>query len=110
MNREIYVMVDTVSGVFGEPFTMANDAELRREFEQSLLSPAVPAYTLRDVAVLHLGTLCTDRDDPRIVPTGIVSVVVRGGSYNVEEMRKQAFNDAAAASVMRSCEGGETSR
>lgn len=108
MDREIYVMVDSVSGIFGEPFTMANDAELRREFEQTLKSPAVPAYTLRDVVVLHLGTLHPDRDNPCIIPAAIPCVVIRGGSYNVEEIRKQVFNDAAAASVLPSGECCET--
>lgn len=56
MKREIYVFMDSVSQNFGEPFTLANFAELRREFQKLCENPAVPAYAVRDTIVIHLGT------------------------------------------------------
>lgn len=97
MNREIYVMVDSVSGNFGEPFTMANHAELRREFENALKSPAVPAYAFRDCDVLHLGCFIPDVDSPRIIPAAVPTCVLRGGSYNVDEIRRQNSDVSSAA-------------
>lgn len=102
MEREIYVMYDTVSQAFGEPFTMANLAELRRQFEQTVANPAVPVYAIRDVCVLHLGTFVPDSDNPRIVPLAVPTVVLRGGSYNVEEIRGQSSSVPASASQLHS--------
>lgn len=104
MERELYVMYDTVSQAFGEPFTMANLAELRRQFEQIAANPAVPVYAIRDVCVLHLGTFVPDCDNPRIVPLAVPTVVLRGGSYNVEEIRGQSSSVSAATSELRAAQ------
>lgn len=101
MNREVYVMFDSVAQNFGEPFTMANSAEMRRSFEQTVKNPAVPEYAIRDVCVLHLGTFIPDPDNPRIIPVAVPNVEVRGGNYNVEEIRRQDSSLASAASELR---------
>lgn len=56
MKRELYVFMDSVSQNFGEPFTLANFGELRREFQKLCENPAIPAYAIRDTIVVHLGT------------------------------------------------------
>ena len=104
MNREIYVMYDSVSQNFGEPFTMANSADLRREFEETVKNPAVPVYAIRDVCVLHLGTFIPDSDNPVIIPATVPTVILRGGNYNVEEMRGQNSAGSSAAPELHSCE------
>lgn len=102
MKREVYVMYDMVSQAFGEPFTMANAAEMRRQFEQTVADPAVPVYAIRDVCVIHLGTFVPDPDNPCIVPEAVASVVLRGGNYNVEEIRRQSDVVVTPASELSS--------
>lgn len=109
MKREIYVFMDSVSRNYGEPFTMANAAELRRHFEQMVRNPAVPAYAIRDTVVIHLGTFIPDSENPIIVPENIPVVVLRGDSYNVDEIRKQDSDGTASAHELCTCEDCETS-
>lgn len=104
MKRELFVMVDTVSGLFGEPFTMANVAEMRRQFDQIVQNPAVPNYAIRDTVVVHLGTLNADIENPCVVPAPVATVVLRGDAYNVEEIRKQNVDVDSAASELLSRE------
>lgn len=104
MKREIYVFMDSVSQNFGEPFTLANDAELRREFHKICENPAVPAYAVRDTIVIHLGSFYPDPVDPRIDPVSVPTVVLRGDAYNVEEIRGQGATCPPAASELSSCE------
>lgn len=96
MKREIYVFMDSVSRGFGEPFTMANDAELRRHFERMAADVSIPAYAIRDTVVVHLGTFIPDSDNPCIVSDAVPAVVLRGDAYNVEEIRRQSSAVAAA--------------
>lgn len=102
MKREIYVMYDMVSQSFGEPFTVANFADMRRQFEQTIANPAVPAYAICDVCVIHLGSFIPDPDNPVIIPEAVPSVVLRGGNYNVEEIRRQNSSVDAPASELHS--------
>lgn len=104
MRRELFVMVDSVSGMFGEPFTMANVAEMRRQFEQIVQNPSVPAYAIRDTVVVHLGSLNADIENPMLIPAAVPTVILRGDAYNVEEIRKPAVDVDAAASELLSCE------
>lgn len=100
MKREIYVFMDTVSRNFGEPFTMANDAELRRHFGQMVENPAIPAYAIRDTLVVHLGTFIPDPDHPHIEPDVVPFTVLRGDAYNVEEIRRQNASVDVTASEL----------
>lgn len=100
MKREIYVFMDSVSRAFGEPFTMANDAELRRHFRNMVEDCSVPAYAIRDTVVVHLGTFVPDPDHPHIDPDVVPFTVLRGDSYNVEEIRRQGSVVAATASEL----------
>lgn len=109
MRRELYVMVDSVSGNFGEPFTMANHAELRRQFEQIAANPALPAYALRDTLVVYLGALSADIENPCIIPAAVPTVILRGESYNYEKIRKCDSEMDAATSILPAGEGCETS-
>lgn len=102
MKREIYVFMDSVSRSFGEPFTMANVAELRRHFEQLVRNPDIPDYVIRDTVVVHLGSFVLDPDNPVIVPEKIPVVVLRGDSYHVEEIRKESRGGSAAAPELHS--------
>ena len=102
MKREIYVFMDSVSRGFGEPFTMANDAELRRQFGNMVENPSVPAYAIRDTLVIHLGTFVPDPDHPHIVADVVPFTVLRGDAYNVEEIRRQSPVVAATASELPS--------
>lgn len=102
MNRNIYVLFDSVSGNFGELFTLANDAEMRREFEQLIRNPAVPDYAVRDCCVLRIGSFIPDANNPRIVPEAVPPVVLRGGNYNVLEIRGQSSSVSAPASELHS--------
>lgn len=95
MKREIYVFMDSVSRNFGEPFTMANDAELRRHFLQMARNPAIPAYAIRDTVVLHLGTFVPNPDNPVIMPENIPVVVLRGDSYDVQKLREDNSDSAS---------------
>lgn len=90
MKREIYVFMDSVSQNFGEPFTLANFAELRREFQKICENPAVPAYAVRDTIVIHLGTFYPDPVNPRVDPLPVPITCLRGDAYNVEEIRGQS--------------------
>lgn len=104
MKREIYVFMDSVSQNYGEPFTLANDAELRREFHKICENPAVPAYAVRDTIVIHLGTFYPDPVDPRIDPVPVPTVVLRGDGFNVEEIRGQSAPCSPAAPELRAGE------
>ena len=97
MKRELYVFMDSVSQNFGEPFTLANFAELRREFQKICENPAVPAYAVRDTIVIHLGSFVPDSVNPRIEPVSVPTVVLRGDAYNVEEIRGQSSACPSAA-------------
>lgn len=97
MKRELYVFMDCVSQNFGEPFTLANFNELRREFQKLCENPAVPAYALRDTNVVHLGTFYPDPLNPRIEPLPVPITCLRGGSYNVDEIRGQSTACPSAA-------------
>lgn len=88
MKREIYVFMDSVSRNFGEPFTMANDAELRRHFVQMVRNVDIPAFAIRDTIVLHLGTFVPDSENPVIIAENIPTVILRGDSYDVEKIRE----------------------
>lgn len=103
MKREIYVFMDSVSRSFGEPFTMANVAELRRHFDRLVKMDDVPAYVIRDTVVLHLGTFVPDSDHPVIIPENIPVVVLRGDSYDVEKIRSESSPTANAVSELPSC-------
>lgn len=81
MERNIYVMVDSVSGMVAEPFVMANDAELKRMFKPIAQSGSVPIHVLRDTVVFHLGKLVADTEVPRIDPAPWSNVVLRGDAY-----------------------------
>lgn len=100
MKREIYVFMDTVSRGFGEPFTMANDAELRRQFEHMVKDSAIPAYAIRDTVVVHLGTFEPNADHPHIVPDAVPFTVLRGDSFNVDEIRRQISSVDASTSEL----------
>lgn len=102
MKREIYVFFDSVAQNFGEPFTMANSSEMRRQFEQIVANPAIPAYAIADTCVVHLGEFVPDPDNPHIVPDAIPYVELRGGNYNVEERRRQNSACTATASELPS--------
>lgn len=97
MKRELYVFMDAVSQNFGEPFTLANVAELRREFQKICENPAIPAYAVRDTIVVHLGTFFPDPVNPRIDPLSVPTVVLRGDGFNVEEIRRQSASCPPAA-------------
>lgn len=109
MQRNIYVLFDNVSGNFGELFTLANDAEMRREFEQLIRNPAVPDYAIRDCCVVRLGSFVSDAENPHIVPESIPSVILRGGNYNVSEIRGQVSSVSAPASELHPAEDCEAS-
>lgn len=81
---------------------MANASEMRRQFEQMVANPSVPAYAIADTCVIHLGVFVPDPDNPHIVPDAIPYVELRGGNYNVEERRRQASPVDAAASELHS--------
>lgn len=102
MERQIFCFVDSVSGNVGEIFTLANRKELRREFRKICENPAVPAYAVRDVIVLHLGTFHCDPDNIYIESLPVPITVLRGGSFDVDEIRRQASDDAVAASELHS--------
>lgn len=97
MKREIYVFVDSVSQNFGEPFTLANAAELRREFRKLCENPAVPDYAVRDTIVLHLGTFYPDAVNPRIEPLPVPVTALRGDVFDVDEIRRQSPDGPASA-------------
>lgn len=100
MKREIYVFMDSVSQNFGEPFTLANFAELRREFQKLCENPAIPAYAVRDTLVIHLGSFYLDPVNPRIEPLPVPITCLRGDAYNVEEIRGQNAPGASASSEL----------
>jgi hypothetical protein len=97
MNKEIYVFMDSVSGQFGEPFTMANHIDLKRYFEELCKNSSLPTYALRDTVVIHVGTFVIENGSPSIVPVPFPTTVLRGDSFNVEEIRKQVFDVPASA-------------
>lgn len=107
MNKEMYVFMDSVSGQFGEPFTMANHTDLRRYFEELCRHSAVPTYALRDTVVLHVGTFVIENGSPSIVPVPFPITVLRGDSFNVEEIRNQISDVSVTASCMCSEENCE---
>lgn len=100
MKRELYVFMDSVSQNFGEPFTLANFAELQREFRKICESPSVPAYAVRDTIVIHLGTFFPDPVNPRIEPLPIPITCLRGDAFNVDEIRGQSTDCSSAASEL----------
>lgn len=100
MKREVYVFMDSVSQNFGEPFVLANFAELRREFQKICENPAVPAYAVRDTIVIHLGSFFPDPVNPRIEPLPVPITCLRGDAYNVEEIRGQSPACPSAASEL----------
>lgn len=102
MKRNIYVLFDSVSGNFGELFTLANDAEMRREFEQLVRNPAIPEYAITDCCVLRLGSFISDTENPHLVPESVPVVILRGGNYNVSEIRGQVSSVSASASELHS--------
>lgn len=102
MKRELYVFMDSVSQNFGEPFTLANFADLRREFQKLCENPSVPAYALRDTIVLHLGTFYPDPVNPRLETLPVPITCLRGDAYNVDEIRGQGTSGSSAASELRS--------
>lgn len=102
MNRNVYVLFDTVSGNFGELFTLANDAEMRREFEQLVRNPSIPDYAIRDCCVIRLGSFVSDANNPCLVPEAVPPVILRGGNFNVSEIRGQVSSVPASASELHS--------
>lgn len=102
MKRNIYVLYDSVSGNFGELFTLANDAEMRREFEQLVRNPAIPDYAITDCCVVRLGSFISDIENPHIVPESVPAVILRGGNYNVSEIRGQVSTVSSSASEQHS--------
>lgn len=102
MKREIYVFLDHVSQNYGDPFCMANLADLKREFQRLCENPAVPAYAIRDTLVLYLGDFYPDPVNPRIEALPAPITVIRGDSYNVDEIRGQSSNSSSSASQLPS--------
>lgn len=102
MKREIYVFMDSVSQNFGELFTLANFAELRREFQKLCKNPAIPSYAIRDTIVLHLGSFYPDPTNPRIETLPVAITCLRGDAYNVDEIRGQSSDGSTAASELSS--------
>lgn len=100
MKRELYVFMDSVSQNFGEPFTLANFAELRREFQKLCENPAVPAYAIRDTIVVHLGTFYSDPVNPRVEPLPVPITCLRGDAYNVDEIRGQGTSFSSVSSEL----------
>lgn len=77
---KLYVMMDRVSGVFGNVFEDHNDAAVKRAFKNVVDSGSIPRHVALDTVVFCLGDFIQDSTQPHI-DSCIPYVVLRGDEY-----------------------------
>lgn len=78
IKSNIYVIQDSISGSFGSPFFASCDEQVKRDFEEMVLSGGVPDRYVKDTLVICLGVFNGDAVNPSIEAFAVPSVVLRG--------------------------------
>lgn len=81
------IMLDHVSGQFGQPFHCPNASTLNRDLMQLVSNPDVPDQFIHDTVVLALGEFNMDPVNPAYVMYSLPKTLWRGDSHEVSEFR-----------------------
>lgn len=85
-----YCVLDTCSGVFGDPITADNDAVAKRFFEYAVSDPSIPDYIRKDSVLYRIATF--DRASGEVCPV-VPYVVLRGCSVQPRTVEEVVNNE-----------------
>lgn len=81
------IMLDHVSGQFGQPFHCPNSATLNRDLASLIYNPEIPDQFIHDTVVVALGEFNMDPINPAYDMYSVPKIVWRGDSPEVSELR-----------------------
>lgn len=93
---KLYVMMDRVSGAFGNVFEEANDASVKRNFKSMIDSGSVPSHFAKDTVVFCVGEIVKDSTEPKLIPC-ISYVVCRGDEYEYSYACEENLSTSACS-------------
>ena len=93
------IMMDHVSGQFGQPFHCPNASTLNRDLMQLVSNPEIPDQFIHDTIVMALGEFNMDPVHPAYDMYPVPKILWRGDSTDVSEYRTRM----AAAADTESC-------
>lgn len=83
------IMLDHVSGQFGQPFHCPNPSTLNRDLLQMISNPDIPDQFIHDTVVLALGEFNMDPVNPTYNLYSVPKTIWRGDSPDVSEFRSR---------------------
>ena len=89
--NNIYAVLDSCSGIFGDPICAPNDAAAKRMFEFSVVQPSIPKF-VRDDAVLY-GIGYFDNQAGTFTADVPPYVVARGCSVIIPDTKDEVLSD-----------------
>lgn len=85
MTSQLYLIQDSVSGIFGSPFFARCDDQVIRDFKD-LSKSGVPDHCIRDSVIYCFGSFESDAVNPRFDMYSCPRVVVRGSAFMPKEV------------------------
>lgn len=86
----LYCILDTCSGVFGDPVVADNDAVAKRVFEYAVSDPSIPDYIRQDSVLYRIATF--DRASGEVCPV-VPCVVLRGCNVQPRSIEEATENE-----------------